>query len=48
MSKLVKGILIGAVASAVVVGAWVPMGANKLTLIDRIKDKVSKDENEEA
>lgn len=46
MSKLVKGIIIGAVASGVIVGAFVPMGEKGLSLWDRINE--GKEDKEEV
>ncbi len=37
MSKLVKGILIGALASGALVGMWVPI--NGESMIDKIRNK---------
>ena len=41
MSKLVKGIIIGAVASGVIVGMWVPI--NGSSMIEKIKNKVNEE-----
>lgn len=44
MSKLTKGLIIGALASGVIVGMWVPIKG--VSMIDRIKAKANKLEEE--